>query len=761
MGTFLMRLRSLVGVREAESVALALVTLKLLDVPWFASVLCVLVLLILNAFGNAFGTRFFGTGFGFSTNFVVGCGVFVFLGQIFIAIGIDYRFAHWLSLLILLGSAAVMWLTDIDGTGTESDHGESNAETALALGLVALAIFHMWLVPFAAAVLAHNWFFGHERRAKTYFLGVITMVVGWGVALRLRPEKWWYLYQGSDAQFFESLGWSIARWGVFEHPGLSGGSIASYHWFTYAFFGSMSSVAQLEPWIAIMRIGPLLIAVLLSGLFLSRNLSRTAFTSTQRLTVLLAVLATGILRVDSQTFSLVVAFAVFNAISVARGKNFRTAHYALFILLSVMIMLSKVSTAAIVVTILALSFVVQRNRVERRLIPIIACFIVGFTATYLSLLRYNKLGMLQAGLGFSVDSTLNEIQDFLEPVIILNYLLWVLFFLSARRNTNAVSYEFKTSALSVARVGSVAALTHLLLSGTSTSYFALAGIALITFMMVERFQQHTFPNRERISPMNASLLLLLTVLSIALGFWSSQTIRQVGSRLDFDGRIETFLGRTIISGEWQLVLLVVLLATLAVRKVRVSVPLVLLAAVGLFVGQRAENYSQLRSLGESHYATSDPATAIFASSDLVALGEYVRTNTPTDVILASNQFCGIEQDALYPSEDTDLLLLLYKWSGECDWAGANYLVPAETQRRFLIQGPRFQHSKLGLDAEQIDRLELSLEFANHPSRESLLRLKSFGVSGFVVNLSLTSRLDWDGFAIERFREGEFVYLELN
>jgi len=369
--------------------------------------------------------------------------------------------------------------------------------------------------------------------------------------------------------------------------------------------------------------------------------------------------------------------------------------------------------------------------------------------------------VLQVGLGFSVDSTLNEIQDFLEPAVTLNYLLLALFLLSARGNTSAVSSEFKTSALSVALVASVAVLTQLLLSGTSTSYFALTGIALITFMIVERFQQHTFPNGERISPRNVSLLLPLTVLSVILGFWSSWTIHLVGSRVDFDGKIETFLGRTIISGEWQLVLLVVLLAALAVRKVRVSVPLVLLAAVGLFVGQRAENYLQLRDLGESHYASSDPATAIFASSDLVAVGEYVRTSTPTDVILASNQFCGIEQDALNPGEDTDLLVLLYKWSGECDWAGANYLVPAETQRRFLIQGPRFQHSKLGLDAEQIDRLELSLEFANHPSRESLSRLKSFGVSGFVVNLSLTSRLDWDGFAIERFREGEFVYLELN
>ena len=183
------RLRSVNGSRETESVAIAVVTLILLEVPWFASVICVLLFVTLSAFGNALGARVFGGGLGFGTNFVVGCGCFVFLGQFLLALGIDYRFAHWLSLLTLLGGAVFMRFTGAVTTSRENDPAESSTSSALALGLAALSVQHLWLVPFATAVVAHVWFFGSQRRSTTYIVSGISMVIGWCTALQLRPEK--------------------------------------------------------------------------------------------------------------------------------------------------------------------------------------------------------------------------------------------------------------------------------------------------------------------------------------------------------------------------------------------------------------------------------------------------------------------------------------------------------------------------------------------------------------------------------------------
>jgi hypothetical protein len=140
----------------------------------------------------------------------------------------------------------------------------------------------------------------------------------------------------------------------------------------------------------------------------------------------------------------------------------------------------------------------------------------------------------------------------------------------------------------------------------------------------------------------------------------------------------------------------------------------------------------------------------------VLLGDHVRDSTATDQVLASNNFCcaGTDWWSVIAAGLDDRPLT------ETSWGGANYLLAAETQRRYLVQGLRFLVGFQTATPEQINRMSLSLEFANTPSASSLRKLKAYGVSGYVVNLSLTEHRDWSEFAIERFRSGDFVYLEL-
>jgi len=79
-----------------------------------------------------------------------------------------------------------------------------------------------------------------------------------------------------------------------------------------------------------------------------------------------------------------------------------------------------------------------------------------------------------------------------------------------------------------------------------------------------------------------------------------------------------------------------------------------------------------------------------------------------------------------------------------------------------MQGLGHQPIPLGgtISAEQVNRMTLSLDFANQPSRDNANRLKEAGVTGFVMNLALTPLRDWSQFADERFRLGNYAYLEL-
>jgi hypothetical protein len=184
------------------------------------------------------------------------------------------------------------------------------------------------------------------------------------------------------------------------------------------------------------------------------------------------------------------------------------------------------------------------------------------------------------------------------------------------------------------------------------------------------------------------------------------------------------------------------------RSERLSATFVLVS-VGFLIGNLLfANVESSRS--ELHHYTEGIEPA-YPADDLKALGRFVRDNTQADTILASNNFCcfGMEWAGSQLSDN---------WYG-----GANYLLPAETQRRFLVQGPRFQGfwKSSFPSTEMTERLRFTLEFANSPNAKAVAALRDRGVDGFIVNLELTNHRDWSRYARERFRAGRFIYLSLD
>jgi hypothetical protein len=146
------------------------------------------------------------------------------------------------------------------------------------------------------------------------------------------------------------------------------------------------------------------------------------------------------------------------------------------------------------------------------------------------------------------------------------------------------------------------------------------------------------------------------------------------------------------------------------------------------------------------------------SEALVALGRFVREFTRRDAIFASNNFCCFGESWFMASELGDPSSRLD------DFGGANFQLPAETQRRFLAQGLLFSGADFRdvrlLNDDERRRMLFSLSFANSPSMSDVVTLRSYGVEYFIVNLQQTEREDWSGFAVELFRNEQFVLLQL-
>jgi hypothetical protein len=162
----------------------------------------------------------------------------------------------------------------------------------------------------------------------------------------------------------------------------------------------------------------------------------------------------------------------------------------------------------------------------------------------------------------------------------------------------------------------------------------------------------------------------------------------------------------------------------------------ILISGGLF-GLKINDFFFNLNNSSSFYSLEETTIPVFGTSDLIAVGRFIRDNTSHEIVLASNNFY-LEQEQ----------------------GGFNYLLPAETQRRFLMQGLAFQTGLADPSTEQTQRMNLSIEFADQPSEFALKRLKEYGVKGYVVNLALTDRRDWSEFATELFKSGNFVFMML-
>lgn len=331
-----------------------------------------------------------------------------------------------------------------------------------------------------------------------------------------------------------------------------------------------------------------------------------------------------------------------------------------------------------------------------------------------------------------------------NPFLATHFFIWIvlLTLLGARKEQRLSSTALTTLGIAV-----FALLTHIALVGPTTSYFGLPAVYLFSHLAV----------RERYEPRvvidwRAKRLILPLVLlgAIAAGFGISSTVNRFDLRFQLTERFGAW-PLDVVRGSGLTLSIIALLLFASIR-IGARRPLLysiaVVAGLGVFSGQLMNGYRQVATWGAGIYTSSGVNAAAFGSGGLDEVSRYVRRTTPRDTILASNNFCCFGESWFSRAEPRSRSESDENW--EQTLGGANYLLPANTQRRFLLQGLRFQTGYRPPTADQINRMRLSLAFANRPSKREVEDLKSYGVSGFIVNLSLTDRRDWSEFAVERF-----------
>lgn len=734
----------------------------LLDIDLVSALLALLWMAVLTEFGRTLIAHTKLADDNFGIGFIVGVGVFVFASQALLLLVTRPHLVNWTIVIFMLGVIVGKRRTQRTETRKpKPTSGEILFE--LSLTLTVLAIRHPWLFPFALSLVASD-----NHRASRLPGRVVNWVVtalvpiAWLISFAIRPERWWYFYQGNDAQYFEAIGWSIAHWGVFEHPGFAGGSVASYHWLAYALTGALSHVAMFAPWEALLKVGPPLLVLLLVALLRgSPYLYRLRAFSLPWLVLVLTLGVMPTARLDSFAFSIPVAICFLLVANSPTIGKMCLSKLALLCLLALTLIFAKVTTAIVVAGCLAAMLLLQMIRKEKSdWLPVI-CLIGSLVIAWLTTFRGHSAGESVFSFSPSLWKTIDEFVSLASnPVIgLLAFLAVLLPFLGR--------IEFKriqSLSWAIVSVGVLAVILASLQANSTSAYFGLPCIYFALGTITRKmFQPMPIAEAE-----NSRLIRVLGMLAVSLGVtigffyqWGLISFLRIDdlSRSTFSS--EGFVGRVIrSSGYFYLLALLMLIALLWIKKSRFNLVVISVAmALGTYSGQSSNAFQRTADQGIDAFSEWSFNSSPFGNSDLIAVGDFVRSNTSEELVLASNNFCCA--GAEWWNEITVDLEAHTKYSGEDKWGGANYLLPAETRRRFLVQGLRFQTGYEPATAEQIRRMSLSLDFANNPTRQITAELKAYGVSGFVVNLSLTDNRDWSNFAIEKFRSGNFLYLELN
>lgn len=616
-------------------------------------------------------------------------------------------------------------------------------------------------------LLGRTWLerkFAGSRRTITsiFFLVGTTLVV-----LVKNAQSWWWFPTSNDASYFEAISNIVTQFGPSEHPGVAGGSLIGYHWFSYGWSGAISDAVNLPPWHGLAILTPFVTLIVGASLIVAFFVE---FGKTP--SKVLAIVISIITLVSSATFTVSAWFgnywllALMLAVTMCLRRLGQRIPSVLLALLAAGTIFAKSTNIVVVLLLLGFGgvalFAVRRIRSAIQLgVPIVGVCILAYL--YFSsgigpqFVERSSLLCSAADLASCAAEGFSSNKRF----VALAAILIVVGFGVGRVLKNAVLSLIAVSlgfgqlvVVIIFRPSDVPTYVT-----NSIFFVSTVIVGLIYFAYVSHDRSGSF---QRSIAGSAGVLFVIGLLTSTWAF-----VRRTTELDDkFPGLLDRWDRVYSATGIWALTLVgglvVVVYVVVFRRRDYLRLCVILVASILSFgCGQTVANNGLLYLTGSENFVAADGNSSAMATDDLIQVAEVVRTLTPASYILATNNFCcsGTSwlQEQLTSSGDWDPEKV--GRLGESRYGGGNYLVQAFTQRRTLASGLRHLTTTIRSSTTVIAKVEASLRFANAPTDDGMNELCEMGAQGAVINLALTPFDDWSGPGSVKVHVGDFVFVD--
>jgi len=691
----------------------------------------------------------------------------------------------------------------------------NSLDSWLVLGVAGVGFFHVapgWTWPSLAGVtsllllaIASSTETSGETRRRLPLRTAVGTIFSLATAIAIFVDKQWNGPREPDLHYFEAMGALIAGFGASEaSPSLSAESMSQYHWLASGWIGIVTRFSDSAPFLFQVQVASFLAGAIWSAA-IAQLCSRIG--ANARFGVMAAALCIGAGGNDLVFYSLPLSQIFLVAMLLLVADIFRTASLVTTTRLAGgLLLLATAATFAkgpSLLTVLAMMAVVGLVDLARQpslgrlgvwLGVAAACPLFSYLKYFPS--NYDEIAgslPLESIRSLGLNEGLWVLRDSVAAFVPMTiFVLWSIF--SSRQNATAVMLlrGFRVSLPRViAGVAAFSLLSALLLwlvyarpaigVALATAGFVsqvIAAVLLARFASSRTDKTGDKGEARRLWPWTMLPVIIASVgLSMLLQseFWKSEVVNRLWtSRLGGSSIGRWVVWLVVDQPQVAFAIVAVAFSYIVIRFIRSATrPLVgpsirlrttlfasgmavmlVLGATSSWLDKASYNLG-LRSSDTVSSGGEDINRSARRSAEIIALGEFVRTNTKESAVFATNNFCCFGERWLIAPTSRNR---------QSVGGGANYQLGAETRRRFLIQGPFFlvaYRPNKQLSTDEYQRLTTSLSFANSPTLSDIETLREYGVEYYIVNLRLTARRDWTGYGTELFRGQEFAILRLN
>lgn len=638
---------------------------------------------------------------------------------------------------------------------------------SIGVGLVGINTMTAWTVVLGFMTILGSLLMKKKARlTPARYLQVLLLATAGVITVTVlhRMQPGWPRADSNDAPYFEALGSSLAVWGGSVHPGMIKGDVWGYHFLAYLWSGTLGRLSDAEPYLILNFCLPFLQGFSISLMLLETEQRRTrqrALAIAPGLLLVVVMRQSSFTSLDLANWA-VTSYLVFQ-VNAALFQNSDIKHRirseSVLGVLGSIVVLSKGTTLPVVLVLAIVPAVLAAresqeasNRKLLRLIPWhLALVLIVTTLWYRpvadsSLSQYAEPSAINSILGNGLNEGMWLSRDILErgPVI---FMVGVLALASRRYLKKPVERLILSSIASTGLSVGVFLLSFPEINARRyvAIHLMMAVVALIVLLV-------NHPGSSTIE-WNAYKVAWI-VSAIALLAFSIFEIHFLGNLvldlISFGANRWLALAVSLSTFPMMLLLPLLVFASRIFRQSSARgnqgempnsmVLSILLAFVlGLAVWNSINRIDQAReALLSADVPTELSFTSSYPDPETKEIGHWIRTNTPSDAIFASNSFCCIGT-AWLPEAISQINTLRTEFSEsknrEQAFGGANYLLVSESRRRFLLAGPRFV-VPTSSQTDTIEKwLDWSVRFGSTGDKKLAQQLNSAGANYFVIDLT--------------------------